>query len=160
MNDQKRAAAAFIVIYSLLKKKNIRKHRRWWQTQIFRKQHNLLNILVSESGYDQFKNFTRMTKNDFEFLLNLITPKIMKKDTTFRRAISPRDRLALTLRFLATGDSYSSLQYLFKVSKASISHIVPEVCQAIVEVLRERGYIKVRVIFINIYFIFILKLKK
>nr|CAH7739824.1 unnamed protein product [Callosobruchus chinensis] len=52
----------------------------------------------------------------------------MRKDTNFIRAISLRERLVL---FLATGDSYSSLQYLFKVSKSSISHIVPDVCQAI-----------------------------
>nr|CAH7739822.1 unnamed protein product [Callosobruchus chinensis] len=90
--------------------------------------HKCIDILQSESGYDQFKNFTRMTKTDFEFLLNLITPKIMRKDTNFIRAISLRERLVL---FLATGDSYSSLQYLFKVSKSSISHIVPDVCQAI-----------------------------
>lgn len=100
--------------------------------------------MVSEHGYDQFKNFTRMTETDFEFLLSLIEPSIIKKDTSFREAISPRIRLALTLRFLATGDSYSSLQYLFKISKSSITYIIPEVCQAIVEVLREKKYIKVR----------------
>ncbi|XP_063837811.1 uncharacterized protein LOC135086917 [Ostrinia nubilalis] len=32
----------------------------------------------------------------------------------------------ITLRYLATGDSYSSLQYTFHVSKQTISTIIPE----------------------------------
>lgn len=52
-----------------------------------------------------------------------------------------KERLAITLRFLATGDSFHSLMYLFKVSKQVISNIVPEVCDALVESLQE--YIKV-----------------
>jgi len=60
-----------------------------------------------------YKNFTRMSPNEFELSINLTGEKISKKYTAFRKAISVQERLALTLRFLASGDSYVSLQYLF-----------------------------------------------
>nr|CAH7734942.1 unnamed protein product [Callosobruchus chinensis] len=46
-------------------------------------------------------------------------------------------RLAITLRFLTTGDSYSSLMYLFRVSRPLICKIIPEVCACIIEALKE-----------------------
>ena len=77
-----------------------------------------------------------MSPTDFEVLINLIGHEIQKNDTFYRKAISVQDRLAVTLRFLAMGDSYSSLQYLFKILKQSISLIVPKVCQALIEKLK------------------------
>lgn len=88
-----------------------------------------------------FHNFVRMSSSDFEELINLIGHKISKQNTNFRDSVSVNDRLALTLRFLATGDNYQSLMYLCKISVTSISRIVPEVCDALNEVLQE--YIKV-----------------
>jgi hypothetical protein len=49
-----------------------------------------------------------MAPADFEFLINSIGPKIVKKDSTYRAAIPVKERLAVTLWFLATGDSYTS----------------------------------------------------
>ncbi|XP_046753220.1 protein ALP1-like [Diprion similis] len=78
-----------------------------------------------------------MSRNDFNFILNSIKDKISKKDTVFRKAVSPEERLAVTLRFLATGDSFTSLQYLFKISKQLISEIIPDVCRAIIDCLKD-----------------------
>jgi hypothetical protein len=67
----------------------------------------------------------------------LIGEKISIKDAAFREAISVQERLALTLRFLASGDSYVSLQHLFKISKPAISCILPDVCEALFEKLKD-----------------------
>jgi len=80
----------------------------------------------TDSG--QFENFARMSQEDFEHLVSLLSPKIAKQTTHFREPIPVNERLAVTLRFLATGESYTSLQYVFKISKQCISLIVPEVC--------------------------------
>lgn len=71
----------------------------------------------------------------FEELICLIVPIIGKKNTNFRLPISVNERLALTLRFLATGDSYHSLMYQFKISVPSIPLIIPEVCSALINSL-------------------------
>ena len=42
-------------------------------------------------------------------------------------------RLAITLRYLATRDSYKSLQYSFRVAHNTISKVVPETCEAIAQ---------------------------
>jgi len=72
-----------------------------------------------------------MTSADFEYLLNLIGPSISKQDTHLRKSISARERLAVTLRFLTSGDSYQSLSYLFKMSPQVVSLIIIEVCEAL-----------------------------
>lgn len=92
-----------------------------------------------------FKNFCRMRSEDFEFLLTMIGHSIAKKDTSFRDAIPVQERLAVTLRFLATGDSYRSLSYLFKISPASISHIVVEVCEAIITCLQNNIKVSLKI---------------
>lgn len=97
--------------------------------------HDLLDTLKLEDGMG-FRNFLRMSPVDFEFLLEMVGPHISKKETNFRTPVSATNRLAITLRFLASGDSYTSLMYTFKVSKQIISEFVPEVCTAIVNALR------------------------
>ena len=49
-------------------------------------------------------------------------------------------RLVLSLRFLATGDSYHSIVYDFMVPNNTISAIVWQVCDATVEEYTEEVY--------------------
>nr|CAH7714623.1 unnamed protein product [Callosobruchus chinensis]CAH7726808.1 unnamed protein product [Callosobruchus chinensis] len=84
-----------------------------------------------------FENFLRMKTVDFNYLLEKVSFRIRKKDTSMRRAITPKEQLIITLRYLATGDSYRSLMYLFRVPANTISLIIPEVCQAIYDVLKD-----------------------
>lgn len=153
------ACAAFILLQEADQKK--KKKRRWWMTSLFKSREQcggtkLMSDLKAELEYGLFHNFFRMKATDFEFLSNCVGPKISKDDTSFRRAVPAAERLMVTLRYLATGDSYASLMYTFKISKQLICKIVPEVCSAIIQSLQE--YVKVSkqfffVMFSNITFI-------
>lgn len=58
-------------------------------------------LRVEDEG--SFLNFVRMSPALFDDLVEKVRPYIERQDTTFRKAISPGMRLAITLRYLATG---------------------------------------------------------
>ena len=77
-------------------------------------------------NYEQFIELTEM-----------IAPIVSKTDTVMRKAICPKQRLVLALRFLATGKSFRSLEYQFRISGKAISDIIDKVFKATVTVLAE-----------------------
>ena len=79
-----------------------------------------------------------MSPDRFNHLLSLVKPLIRKPDTRFRKSISASERLALTLRFFATGDSQQTLTYSFRIGRDTVSKIVSETCDAIYSVLKEK----------------------
>ena len=52
-----------------------------------------------------------------------------------RKAICPKQRLASTLRFIVTGESFCSLKYQSRISRKAVSYIIDEFCKVIVTVL-------------------------
>nr|CAH7759770.1 unnamed protein product [Callosobruchus chinensis] len=112
------------------------------------------NALLRDMDSGHLKKFMRMTAEDFERLIILVGPKISKTYTKFRKAIPVQDRLAITLRFLETGNSFTSLQYLFKESKQRISIIIiEEAYNALIQTLKEQIKVTLSYYYINIYFI-------
>jgi len=105
----------------------------------FSNQKLLKELKVSQP--DDFKNFMHMDEETFLYLLLKVKPFIQKQDTFMRDAISVESRLSITLRFLATGNSYEYLKFSNAVSAQSIGRIVIETCEAIRKVLK--NYIKV-----------------
>lgn len=49
--------------------------------------------------------------------------------------ISVQTKIAITLKYLSTGDNYSSLEQYFFVKSCTISKIVVEVCKSIIKIL-------------------------
>ncbi|XP_039278826.1 uncharacterized protein LOC111060496 [Nilaparvata lugens] len=76
-----------------------------------------------------------MSKKDFDNLLNLIQPVIDKNDTVMREAITSQERLALTLRLLASGDSF--VIYSETQNRLFLIYLIPEVCDALIKALKD-----------------------
>jgi len=94
---------------------------------------NIIQELIVEDRHG-FREMFRMDVGDFEFILSrisdLISPKARLGGT---RPIECDERLALTLRYLATGESFQSLSFQYRISIRAISYIVKGCCKAIVE---------------------------
>lgn len=84
-----------------------------------------------------FRQYLRMSAGDFEELLQIVGPHITKQSTHLRKTIPPEEKLAVTLRFLATGNSYQDLSYTFRMHRTTIAGFVPLVCKKIYECLKD-----------------------
>ena len=128
--------------------KQRKKRSKWSKSWLLKRNEfshsNLLQELRLNEPQDWF-NYLRMNEETFLELLSMVTPLIEKKDTTLRNAITPHQRLAATLRFLASGKSYEDLKFSTCISPQALGHIIPETCDAIYRVLKSK-YLKVRII--------------
>ena len=78
----------------------------------------------------------RMNYESFKQILGFIEPYITPKQFTIgTKIVSPAERLVLTIRFLATGETFRSLHFQFRIEERAISYIIEEVTQAIVRYL-------------------------
>ena len=79
----------------------------------------------------EYKNMMRMSHAVFQRILSYIEQDITRKQVLGgNKVISPNERLALTITFLTTGETYRSLSYQFRISTRAISYIIKEVCEA------------------------------
>ncbi|XP_011881490.1 PREDICTED: putative nuclease HARBI1 [Vollenhovia emeryi] len=90
---------------------------------------------------DVHVNYCRMSIQGFDYLLSLVGPLIQKMTTNFREPISSRTRLYLTLRYLATGDSMTSIAYAFRIGYSTASTIISETCQCLWDVLQSEMFV-------------------
>ena len=79
-----------------------------------RRQRGEYHTLIQEmrlSDHDSFYKYFRIIPSRFDHLLSLVGPAITRQETNFRSPISAGERLAVTLRFLATGDSMQTIGF-------------------------------------------------
>ncbi|XP_068123187.1 putative nuclease HARBI1 [Hyperolius riggenbachi] len=109
--------------------------RRWWVHPLLqeRQQKGQFSVLYQDLRKHpvKFFKYSRMSVDLFDHLLTILRPHLLKKDTRMRKAITPEEQLMITLRFLATGQSYGSLHLTFRVGKSTISAIVNRTSRAI-----------------------------
>ncbi|XP_071115879.1 uncharacterized protein [Haliotis cracherodii] len=142
------ATVALLVDCSQVRTKRSCWVRPWIATR--RGQFGAYSALLAELEAEDtkaFSNFLRMNKSSFTDLLDRVSPLIAKRDTPMRDAIPPGEKLAITLRYLATGDSYKSLEYLYRIPSNTICGFIHHVCQAIYDSLKD-DYLKVLLIFL------------
>ncbi|KAB0805116.1 hypothetical protein PPYR_02086 [Photinus pyralis] len=75
---------------------------------------------------DKFYQYFRMPQYNFFDLLKSIGPDLHKQNSCFREAISPTERLAVCLRFLATGDSFRTIATSYRLGHSTVQSIVIE----------------------------------
>ncbi|KAF7660047.1 hypothetical protein LDENG_00289300 [Lucifuga dentata] len=137
------AALAAVTMLESTEKRKPKKRRIWRKTWLERQAQRALysvhgELAQSKSEGDQdFLRFARMTYEDFEMLFVRVGPMISKQDTQMRKAISAKERLSLTLRFLATGESFKSLSIQYKMGASTAAGIGIETCKAIHQALKE-----------------------
>lgn len=80
--------------------------------------------------------YFRMSAGAFDDLLRRVAPHIQHKPS-HSAPVSVAERLAVTLRYLATGMSQQALAASYKLGTATVSCIVREVCAAIWTALKD-----------------------
>ena len=118
------------------KRKILKRRRRWIRPYLRRRafQGHYNNLIHELSLEDQplYRNFLRLKEDLFNEIVERVQPHIERQTTNFRDPLDVGLRVAITLRYLATGNSYKSLGYSFRVAPNTVSLIVPETCRAIV----------------------------
>jgi len=111
--------------------------RPWLQRRVLLGQYDTLMNELRIEARGGFKAFLRMEADVFMQILGRVEDRI-SKSAQARPPLAPGLKLAITLRFLATGNSYRSLAFDFRVAHNTISLFIPEVCDAITEEYREQ----------------------
>lgn len=92
-----------IQLLSLISDKNKKGAKiRWWVHPVTGKrgQHGTYYRLVKELELDadKFKDYFRLSQEQFQYVLEKVEASILRTNTRMRQAITPRERLAVTLR--------------------------------------------------------------
>ena len=114
------------------------KTREWVKR---REQSGYFNNIVKELKVEDrlgFREMFRMAVGDFEFILGKISQLIsLRQMSNFggHLPIMPDERLALTLRYIATEESFQSLSFQFRIPLNAVSYIIKGCCNALVDEL-------------------------
>ena len=112
-----------------------RRHNMWVRPWLLQREergayHSIMADLYA-TDIPGFTNYMRMTPEFFEMIKTRLEPHLARQATNYRAPISVGEKLALTIRYLVTGESYTSLSCQFRVGRSTISKFLPEVCRAI-----------------------------
>lgn len=139
-------AASIVIILSVLKKRKIKRKRIWVKEWLLKHGTESPFGAFHENVYpdwmisdpERYRRTMRMSTDAFSELVDLVTPYIKKYNTHLRKSIPVDKRLAITLKYLASGDTFYDLSSFYCVGVSTIQKIIYETCQAINIVLRSK----------------------
>lgn len=99
----------------------------WWE-----------QIDSSDCPEEEFKKAFRMSKSTFEMICRELEPVVNKKNTMLRQAIPVRQRVAVCIWRLATGEPLREVSKRFGLGISTCHKLVLEVCRAIQDVLKPK----------------------
>ncbi|KAK3893754.1 hypothetical protein Pcinc_002457 [Petrolisthes cinctipes] len=114
MDDDILGALALLLLIKKRKLQKQEKKKRVWSRQWLQKRREKgvacrqVRELKEEDPHT-LRQWILLDHQQYQELLNMVTPLIEKKDTNMRQAVTAAQRLTLTLRYLTTGESYRSL---------------------------------------------------
>jgi hypothetical protein len=122
-------------------------NKRFWVRAIYkeRKTRGEYYTLVWEAmlfDSEFFFRMFRMSPSQYEELLGFVRPKILRVNAR-REAISPGERLSVTLRYLVSGDAFSTIAASYRLSDTTVGRIVKDTCSALWDVLYANDYLRV-----------------
>lgn len=140
-NTQVIAAVALLLDDEEETEDNVRQRTVWVRPWMARREtdgafYTIFRELKEEDA-EGFRGYVRLDTNSFDKLVNLLTPTLLKNDTVMRKCIKPEEMCCVALRYFASGESFRSMEYQFRISKKAISYIVEEVAVAIIKILGE-----------------------
>ena len=91
---------------------------------------NLFQELIESNS---LKDYIRMNRMHFDYLVERLYPYLLKDDTILRESIKPAEQVCVFLRYVASGETFRSLEYQFRISRRYIARIVDRVAEAIIE---------------------------
>lgn len=98
MDHEEEEEETVILLWNFLQVLDSGGKRNIWVHPINQKRN--LKGFIGELKADpsKFYNYCRMKASTFDYILELISRKIQKKNTKFRTSITPEERLLVTLR--------------------------------------------------------------
>ncbi|CAB3979551.1 Hypothetical predicted protein [Paramuricea clavata] len=82
-----------------------------------------------------------MSPEKFELLLSWVAPSLVK--SSLRRSVaSPEERLCVTLSYLSTGDSQTTLATCYRMSPSVVSRVIKHTSEVIWDNLQKRKFIE------------------
>ncbi|KAG0412729.1 hypothetical protein HPB47_010120 [Ixodes persulcatus] len=97
-----------LLVCTVKYKRRQQRRRRWWVRPFLldREEHGQACRLAAElRAHDEeyFRDYNRMPPSTFDTLLELVRDKIRKTNTNWRKAITPKQRLIVTLSYVPPG---------------------------------------------------------